>query len=428
VTGRACSAASARSTSPGYGAPLLAHLLGTDERRAEAALDRLVDVALLEETAYGRYAPHDLVRDFARETAAAEDTAATDHAAALCWYTAVAARAYEALAEPGAEREDRLRVTPSQPEAHTADVAAVAAFGSARAAAQWIVLELENMVALVERHADTSVHVPLLVRRIAPHLQRRGRLTELEVLVHAALRGARRLADAPAEGCALLDLAGLHFLKGHVNDALAVLDEALEIWRRLDHPSCLCRGLNNRALLLESLGRFEETGEALRQCLEYTRVLKDPSQEAITYSNLGNLYEHTDPRAAIGHHCRSLEIGERIGRVIVRHSAHCNIGFAHLTLGGRTPPCRTSRRACASSAGTATGRTSRRRGSGWCGRCGAGATPAGPRRSAICCCASPSVAVTGTPRVSPVTSGVCSTGRTAISRRRAGSGSPPSRP
>ena len=54
---------------PAYGAPLLARLVGIDARRAEAALDRLVDVALLEETAYGRYAPHDLVRDFARELA-----------------------------------------------------------------------------------------------------------------------------------------------------------------------------------------------------------------------------------------------------------------------------------------------------------------------------------------------------------------------
>ncbi|MET9815171.1 BTAD domain-containing putative transcriptional regulator, partial [Streptomyces sp. NPDC006355] len=52
---------------PTYGAPLLARLTGTGETRTEAALDRLVDVALLEETAYGRYAPHDLVRDFARE-------------------------------------------------------------------------------------------------------------------------------------------------------------------------------------------------------------------------------------------------------------------------------------------------------------------------------------------------------------------------
>ncbi|MGW0139642.1 BTAD domain-containing putative transcriptional regulator [Streptomyces calvus] len=62
---------------PGYGVPLLARLIGTDEPRAEAALDRLVDVALMEETAYGRYVPHDLVRDFARERAAAAAADAT---------------------------------------------------------------------------------------------------------------------------------------------------------------------------------------------------------------------------------------------------------------------------------------------------------------------------------------------------------------
>ncbi|GAA4303649.1 hypothetical protein GCM10023086_20390 [Streptomyces venetus] len=58
---------------PEYGAPLLARLTGTGERRTEAALDRLVDVALLQEPAYGRYAPHDLVRDFARELATERD-------------------------------------------------------------------------------------------------------------------------------------------------------------------------------------------------------------------------------------------------------------------------------------------------------------------------------------------------------------------
>lgn len=57
---------------PTYDVALLARATGTDERRAGAALDRLVEVALLEETAYGQYAPHDLVRDFARELAAAE--------------------------------------------------------------------------------------------------------------------------------------------------------------------------------------------------------------------------------------------------------------------------------------------------------------------------------------------------------------------
>lgn len=48
----------------------LARRTGVDEARAEAALERLADVALLEETAYGRFEPYDLVRDYARERAA----------------------------------------------------------------------------------------------------------------------------------------------------------------------------------------------------------------------------------------------------------------------------------------------------------------------------------------------------------------------
>lgn len=54
---------------PGYGAARPARLAGIDVRRAEAALDRLVEVSPLEETAYGCYVPHGLVRDFAREPA-----------------------------------------------------------------------------------------------------------------------------------------------------------------------------------------------------------------------------------------------------------------------------------------------------------------------------------------------------------------------
>ncbi|MFF3920011.1 BTAD domain-containing putative transcriptional regulator [Streptomyces sp. NPDC001852] len=353
---------------PTYGAPLIARLTGTDARRAEAALDRLVDVALLEETAYGRYAPHDLVRDFARELAdtgkgtgthapsALADTEQspgvqgeagdrTDPAAApapdliaLRWYAAVAERLLEAVVEPGIDQEDRRRPTSAQPPEHAADVAALASFESAEQAFGWGEVELENVVALVSRNAGTSdpcraAHLSTLARLLFPYVQRGGRVAEMEVLGRAALGAARRLGDAAAEAYALGDLAGLHFLTGRQKDALALTDQSLEIWRRLGVVSRIRRCLNNRGLLLEGLGRFAESGEALRQSLAYSRQLNDPYGEAVTRSHLGNLYEHTDPRAAIEQHRRSLAIGDAIGAVIVQHSAHCNIGYAHLTLG-----------------------------------------------------------------------------------------------
>ncbi|GAA3801488.1 BTAD domain-containing putative transcriptional regulator [Streptomyces coacervatus] len=343
---------------PAYGAPLLAHLVGTDARRAEAALDRLVDVALLEETAYGRYAPHDLVRDFARELAGD----ASDIDAALPWYAAVAERTLTAIVEPGLDQDDRRRPTAAQPPDHAAHVAALPTFESSEQAFAWGDTELLNIVTLVERYADDSDHaagtdgqakdqaneqakdqakdqalraarISTLIRLFFPYVLRSGRVAEMEVLGRAALRMARRLGDEAAEAYALGDLAGLHFLTGRQSEALTLNDRALTIWRRLDHVSWMRRCLNNRGLLLEGLGRYEESGWALRQSLEYSRRLDDPYGEAVTRSHLGNLYEHTDPRAAIEQHRRSLAIGDEIGAVIVQHSAHCNIGYAHLTLG-----------------------------------------------------------------------------------------------
>ncbi|MGW7496870.1 BTAD domain-containing putative transcriptional regulator [Streptomyces luteogriseus] len=322
---------------PAYGAPLLARLAGTSERRNEAALDRLLDVALLEETTHGRYAPHDLVRDFARERAGERD-AATIADTALHWYAAVAERLLAAIVEPGPDRDDRRRPTPGQPGGHAAHVGTVAPFADAEEAFAWGDRELENVVALAVRYADDASGqraglVSTLVRLIFPYAHRRGRVAEMEVLGQAGLRVAGRLGDAVAEAYALVDLAGLHFLTGRQNDALALNDRALAIWRRLDHPSWIRRCLNNRGLLLDGLGRHTEAGEALERSLEYARRLDDPYGEAVTHSHLGNLVEHTDPRAAIERHRRSLALGDAIGAVLVRHSAHCNIGYAHLRLG-----------------------------------------------------------------------------------------------
>ncbi|MFR9789948.1 BTAD domain-containing putative transcriptional regulator [Streptomyces sp. MB22_4] len=344
---------------PTYGAPLLADLTGIDARRAEAALDRLVDVALLEETAYGRYTPHDLVREFARELAeetgefgaAAVQAPAADGPArarakddtppdlvALRWYAAAAEHVLVAIVEPGLDLDDRRRPTPAQPAEHAAAVAGLRSFESAGQAGAWGESELENVVALVARNADATdprglAHLSVLARLLFPYVQRSGRVAEMEVLGRAALGAARRLGDPVAEAYALGDLAGLHFLTGRHNEALALTDRCLESWRRLGVPSRVRRCLNNRGLLLEGLGRFAESEEALRQSLTCSRLLNDPFGEAVTHSHLGNLYEHTDPRAAIEQHRRSLAIGEAIGAVLLRHSAHCNIGFAHLALG-----------------------------------------------------------------------------------------------
>ncbi|WP_249400920.1 BTAD domain-containing putative transcriptional regulator [Streptomyces sp. PKU-MA01144] len=86
---------------PEYDAALVARLMSPggaeppfDERRAVAALERLVDVALLDEVAYQRFVPHDLVRDFAHELAVrldGEQGRAEAVERALRWFRGVGA-------------------------------------------------------------------------------------------------------------------------------------------------------------------------------------------------------------------------------------------------------------------------------------------------------------------------------------------------
>ncbi|QCX78235.1 Regulatory protein AfsR [Streptomyces sp. YIM 121038] len=319
---------------PAYGAPLLARLLGAPRWRAQAALDRLVDVALLEETAYGRYAPHDLVRDFARahrEPRPADAVGTT----ALRWYGDTARAALLAIAPESRDREDRLAVpAPDDPAPAASAPDGPEGFGSLDAAFAWADEELDNVVALAERHTgDASGLVPALVRHLFPYLQRRGRLTEWGTLAAIAVDTARLHGDPAVTAQALTDLAGHRFMTGRAGEALALNDEALALWRGIGRASCVRRGLNHRGLLLDGLGRRAEAVDALTRALDLARSLDDPLSEAITFSHLGNLYEHSDARLAIVHHERSLAIGERIGHAVVRQSAHCNIGYAHLALG-----------------------------------------------------------------------------------------------
>ncbi|MEU9894304.1 BTAD domain-containing putative transcriptional regulator [Streptomyces phaeochromogenes] len=326
---------------PTYGVPLLAQLLGTGERRTEAALDRLVDVALLDETTYGRYTPHDLVRDFAREvareTAEGEAPGPTDPGLmdsgptnpdptdiALHWYIASARRCVPALIPSGVDRENRLGAAASAAGSERAGATGGEAvpFASAAEAVAWWDREVANVVALVEGRAAESPLVPVLVRALFPYLQRRGRMRELAVLGRRALTVARRLGDDAAEATALSDLAGLHFMQGQAGKALVLTDQALSRWRGLGVVPRIQRCLNNRGLLLESLGRYVECELALRESLELARELGDLDGEAVAYSNLGNLHEHSDPRAAIEWHERSLALGETMGDSRVRESGH----------------------------------------------------------------------------------------------------------
>ncbi|WP_234426690.1 AfsR/SARP family transcriptional regulator [Streptomyces niger] len=315
---------------PEYETELAARLMGAGVRRAGAALDRLVDVALLEEVAFGRYAPHDLVRDFARELAARHEEAAERAAVVrrgVEWFAARAAQSVRVLRPATRIRELRLVGEPAE---------RAAPFADNEAACAWADRELAVMHALVTRHSRTE-HARdaavTLVRMLVPYLQARGRTQELAELCELARTAARESGDAGAELVATSDLAGAYYMSGRYEKALALVDEVITRSRLLGDDEWLQRALGNRGLLLYVLGRAEESAAAQEEALAYAHRLGDDHAVAICLSNLGNLYELTDARKAIEYHRRSLKAGVRLDSARLQQTARCNIGCAHLTLG-----------------------------------------------------------------------------------------------
>lgn len=313
-----------------YGTALAARLMDTDVRRAGAALDRLVDVALLEEISYGRYAPHDLVRDFARELAGQHDGVAGREAAqrrGVEWFAARAAQTVRLFFPVSRFRALRLAGEPEVPAAPFADIEQALAWGDR---------DLAVMSGLAAHYAGTEharEAAVTLVRMLAPYLQRRGRTQELADLSRLAIEGARQCGDAAAEVVAMGDLASSYYMSGRYEKALALIDDAIARWRALGDDEWLQRVLSNRGLLLYMLGRPEESVAAQEEALAYAHQLADDHAVAVCLSHLGNLYELTDARKAIEYHTRSLKTGVRLGSTLFQQVARCNIGCAYLTLG-----------------------------------------------------------------------------------------------
>ncbi|MFJ2924786.1 AfsR/SARP family transcriptional regulator [Streptomyces massasporeus] len=310
---------------PEYGAPLMAAATNSRERDAERALDRLVEVALLQETGWGRYAPHDLVRDFARELAARPGARDAHHHAAV-------ARALDWYRQRLTHCAAALRPGPGRVPARPGDAAA---FADAAEALAWGDTEAANLVFL----ADTGTAGPLgpgrtleLINTLFPYLHDRGRAGDLERLTRHAITLARSGGDAAAEARALSQLATAHYSVGRIRQALLLLDEAVRLSEHLHDDTARMRHLGNRAALLRELGRGADARATLARCLALRPGTLPPAEEALLVGHQGNVAELRDPRAALALHLRSGELAREGGSTVLEQVALCNAGRVHLVL------------------------------------------------------------------------------------------------
>ncbi|MFJ1757477.1 BTAD domain-containing putative transcriptional regulator [Kitasatospora sp. NPDC088134] len=307
---------------PSYSAPQLAGILHLTPAQTATALERLTEAALLDEIRPHHYAPHDLVRDYARELPDPEQRHHLTRTA-LHWYADLTVDITFAL-NPSSIA---LRQLPP-PKSDTAlDREEALALGDA---------EFENVLALAERMADepdATAVLSLAARALTNYFRPRRRVQETFRLNTLVLGSARRDNDLTAEGYALSDLAGTRFDLGRNAEALELIESALTVWQRLGNQRLTLDATSKQGLLLSNLGRFTEARAVLEQTARTARTLGDFSTAAASFSALGNMVESTDPWQAIAYHRSSIEEGLKAGWPQARTTGLSNIGQAYNRIG-----------------------------------------------------------------------------------------------
>ncbi|MGO1052945.1 BTAD domain-containing putative transcriptional regulator [Crossiella sp. CA198] len=211
--------------------PAIAAMAGQDPRDIRRELEQLYDNHLLTESAPGRYAQHDLVREYARTLAEADGPGPAEAALGrlLEYYlhttTLISTRVLA----------DAPLTMPALPNRFAADPAADTATDAGALA--WLDRESASLTACLTspQARGHAALVIALTTALHPYLCSRGRWYQSISLHQTALTLAQDTADEPGRAAALHHLGTLRRLTGDYPGALRDLGEALASYRAFGH-------------------------------------------------------------------------------------------------------------------------------------------------------------------------------------------------
>ncbi|WP_053723828.1 AfsR/SARP family transcriptional regulator [Streptomyces sp. WM6378] len=286
-----------------------AALWGVPEEAGESVLAALHSAHLVHRPTPGRYGLHDLLHDYARERADAEESPERRQEALgrlLDWYLRHADAAVRELF-PGF-----LRL----PSTAAGDTARPVVFPEEADARAWLEAEAPSIVASIQH---TSVHGPLeaawqLADALRGFFWLHGRYTDWLTAARAGLHAARTAGDERAQ-------AVMHHGLGHACRQLAQYPEALEhltkalhIHRRFDWREGEAITLGNLGMVHAEQGRLTLAIDHHLRAKALHRETGARASEAIALNNLGDAYRALgDTDAALRHHRASLDISRGAG-------------------------------------------------------------------------------------------------------------------
>lgn len=311
---------------PDLSLPVVARLFDVDTETAERVVERLVDAALVESGAPGRYRLHDLVRLFARELSGPDAPALVR---AMRWQVATAWQAFAVL-RPGDRRLATAGEWATPEQANR--------FDSVGDALGWFETERANLVAAVVQAAATP-GVPAaipgqLARALFGFFHIRGYWADWVRVNRIALDVARRAGDRLAEGFAHRDLGAVHEMQGRFDAALTHQRAALAIFGGLGDRAGEASCLNGLGTVYDSLGQLGEATECVERALAIARDLGDRHSQGIFLNNLGPLHRRSGrPDDAVRHLTEAKVIFVELGNRRSHAVCQTHLGEVHESQG-----------------------------------------------------------------------------------------------
>ncbi|KAA2256554.1 tetratricopeptide repeat protein [Solihabitans fulvus] len=315
---------------PEFGVHAAANLLDCQVARAHELLTELVSASLLQEHTPGRYQFHDLLRLFAIERAA-EQESEPQHAAArtrlLDFYLQAVDRCAEVLYPDMLRLPSTRRPSVRMPE-----------IDSHADALRWLDLERPNLTATIQHTGDFGPAATAwrLADAMRGYLWLGKHVTDWLTTARVGLHAAHTEHHRPAEAAMYQNLGMLHWTLGDYPAASEHYNRCLGLYRDLGNDDAVAGILNNLGLVHVELGDLASAKQNYLRCLTMKRAAntKDDGGEANVLINLGLLSIETgDLAEATGHLTESLRISRAHGYRANEATCHNSLGIAARLLG-----------------------------------------------------------------------------------------------
>jgi DNA-binding SARP family transcriptional activator len=350
---------------PDITAAAAASLAGVQAGQAREVLGELTRASLVAQHMPGRFACHDLLRAYAAERAAAEESEPARRAAIqrMLDHYVLTANAAVLLLDP---HLDRITLAPPESTVRPEEMA-----GYEQAMA-WFEAERHVLLAVLGRAVSEGfdTHAWQIPLTMATFLDRRGFPHDYAATQRIALAAACRLADCAARAQAHRNLGNVSVRLGVHHKARSHYGQALELYRQLGDRAgegrahiCLglicveqgqyreslshseralalyrsvsfgpgqARALNNIAWCYAQLGDYEQAIARCDQAIALAQEVGDEHGQAITWDSLGYAHHHLGHYSeAIACYQRSLSILEAEGDRFRQTNILTHIGDTH---------------------------------------------------------------------------------------------------